>query len=131
MGWGSAAWACRVEEPVVLTRPRYRADGRHQLVRAYSSTLRRELCYSPSALHQRARRHTQVNCSKCSEPIALSDVIESSDSRLSHVDCKRPRMLTSEERALLFVYCYGHAVAYCLGCDLRFRLTELAADALG
>ena len=73
----------------------------------------------------------QVKCSKCSEPIALSDVIESSDGRLSHLDCQRPRMLTAEERALLFVYCSGHAAAYCLGCDLRFRMAELAADALG
>ena len=73
----------------------------------------------------------QVKCSKCSQPIALTDVIESSDGRLSHVDCKRPHTLTAEERALLFVYCSGHAAAYCLGCDLRFRLAELAADALG
>src|SRR5262252_3002856 len=73
----------------------------------------------------------QVKCSKCSEPIALSDVIESSDGRLSHIDCARPRMLTAEEQALLFVYCSGHAAAYCLGCDLRFRPAELAADALG
>jgi hypothetical protein len=73
----------------------------------------------------------QVKCSKCSEPIALSDVIESSDGRLSHIECKRPRMLTAEERALLFVYCFGHAVAYCLNCDQRFRLAELAADAFG
>jgi len=73
----------------------------------------------------------QVKCSKCSEPIALTDVIESSDGRVSHIDCKRPRMLTTEERALLFVYCSGHAVAYCLGCDLRFRLAELAADLFG
>ena len=73
----------------------------------------------------------QVKCPKCSEPIALSDVIESSDGRLSHMDCQRPRMLTVEERALLFVYCFGHAVAFCLNCDLRFRMAELAADALG
>ena len=73
----------------------------------------------------------QVKCSKCSEPIALSDVIESSDGRLSHMECQRPRMLTAEERALLFIYCFGHAAAYCLGCDQRFRMAELAADALG
>ena len=73
----------------------------------------------------------QVQCSKCAEPIALTDIIESSDGHLSHVDCKRPQTLTVEERALLFVYCSGHAAAYCLGCDLRFRLSELAADALG
>src|SRR5215467_3517017 len=73
----------------------------------------------------------QVKCSKCSEPIALTDIIEFSDGRLSHVDCKRPQALTSEERHLLFVYCTGHAAAYCLRCDLRFRLTELAADMIG
>jgi len=71
----------------------------------------------------------QVQCSKCSEPITLSDAIESSRGRLSHVDCSRPGMLTTEENALLFAYCYGHAVAYC--CDLSFRLAELAADAGG
>lgn len=70
----------------------------------------------------------QVRCSKCSEPIAVSDIIESHDGRLSHVDCKRPHTLTAEERALLFVYCAGHAIAHCLGCDIRFRMTELASD---
>ena len=73
----------------------------------------------------------QVKCSKCSEPIALTDIIESSDGHLSHMDCKRPQTLTAEERALLFDYCTGHASAYCLRCDLRFRLDELAADMLG
>src|SRR5215470_200338 len=84
-----------------------------------------------TALHQERGVHMQVKCTKCSEPIALSDVIESSDGRLSHMECQRPRMLTAEERALLFVYCFGHAAAYCLDCDLRFRMAELAADALG
>jgi hypothetical protein len=73
----------------------------------------------------------QVQCSKCSELLALSDAIESSDGHLSHMDCKSPRMLTAEERALLSNYCYRHAVAYCLGCDLRFRLAELVTDPLG
>jgi len=73
----------------------------------------------------------QVKCAKCSAPIALSDIIEPSDGRLSHMDCKNPHMLTAEERALLFVYCFGHAVAYCLDCDLRFRMTELAINASG
>ena len=71
----------------------------------------------------------QVNCSKCSEPITLSDAIESNKGRLSHIDCSRPGILTTEENALLFAYCYGHDVAYC--CDLSFRLAELAAEASG
>lgn len=72
----------------------------------------------------------QVRCSKCSEPIAISDVVETYDGRLAHVDCKRPHALTPEERALLFVYCSDHYVAHCLGCDIRFRIAELAADPL-
>src|SRR5262245_63508200 len=53
----------------------------------------------------------QVNCPRCSQPIALTDIIESNDGLLSHVDCKRPKVLTPEERALVFVYCSGHVVA--------------------
>jgi hypothetical protein len=73
----------------------------------------------------------QVSCSKCFAPIALTDIVESSDGHLSHLDCKRPQTLTAEERALLFIYCSGHSAAYCLGCDLRFRVAELATDPLG
>jgi hypothetical protein len=36
-------------------------------------------------------RTMQVKCSKCGQFIALSDIIESSNGRLSHVDCTRPR----------------------------------------
>jgi hypothetical protein len=72
----------------------------------------------------------QVKCTKCGQFIALSDIIESSNGLLSHVDCKRPRSLTAEERHLLFVYCSDHAVAQCLSCGLRFRMMELAADPL-
>jgi len=73
----------------------------------------------------------QVNCMKCSRPIALTDVIESHDGHLSHIDCKRPGVLTPEERVLVFVYCSGHVVAQCPACDISYRYTELAADILG
>ena len=73
----------------------------------------------------------QVKCSKCSQPIALTDIIESNNGHLSHVDCQRPHVLTPEERALVFVYCSGHVVARCPACDLSFRYAELAADILG
>jgi hypothetical protein len=63
----------------------------------------------------------QVNCTKCSQPIALTDIIESNHGHLSHVDCKRPQLLTPEERALVFVYCSGHVVARCPVCDVRLR----------
>ena len=73
----------------------------------------------------------QVKCSKCSDPIAPTDVIESSKGRLSHANCARPRTLTMDERTLLFVYCAGHVIAQCLRCGLSFRIAELAADPLG
>jgi hypothetical protein len=73
----------------------------------------------------------QVSCSKCSQSISLTDIIESNNGLLSHVDCKRPQVLTPEERALVFVYCSGHVVARCPACDVSFRYHELAADILG
>jgi hypothetical protein len=45
--------------------------------------------------------------------------------------CKRPNVLTPEERALVFAYCSGHVVARCAICDVSFRYTELATDILG
>ena len=73
----------------------------------------------------------QVLCSKCSQPIVLTDIIESSDGHLSHVDCQRHGTLTVEERALVFVYCSGHVVAHCPSCDQSFRFAQLASDLLG
>jgi hypothetical protein len=73
----------------------------------------------------------QVNCAKCSRPIELTDVIESSNGHLAHIDCRRPHVLTPEERALVFVYCAGHVVARCPGCDISYRYTQLAADMVG
>jgi hypothetical protein len=73
----------------------------------------------------------QVNCSKCSRPISVTDVVECSDGQLSHLDCMRPHALTAEERSLLSVYCSNHAVAQCLACGTSFTLRELAADGLG
>ena len=41
----------------------------------------------------------QVMCAKCSRPIALADVIESSTGRLSHLDCERRREKTESRAA--------------------------------
>jgi len=70
----------------------------------------------------------QVECSKCSQAIALTDIIQSSEGCLSHADCKRPQVLTPEERALVFIYCSEHNVAHCPVCDLGFRFAKLGAD---
>jgi hypothetical protein len=73
----------------------------------------------------------QVNCSKCSMPIALSDIITSHNGHLSHVDCKRLRVLRLEERTLISLYCSEHVVARCRACDVDYRYAELAADLWG
>src|SRR5215470_2623712 len=73
----------------------------------------------------------QVQCSKCSEPIALADIVELFDGRLAHVDCRRVRTLTAAERALVVLYCPGHIVAECLSCNRRYRFAELGSDMLG
>ena len=40
------------------------------------------------------------------------------------------RMLTPDERALLFYYCLNHTVARCLSCMRSYYLSELVADLL-
>src|SRR5262249_17678372 len=110
-------------------------DRENSTKRSLQDRLLRQCYYSArpdeTAYKRRARRCMQVDCSKCSQAIALTDIIESFEGRLSHTACKRPNTLTAEERGLVFFYCVRHPVAYCLGCDLRFRLSELAPDVLG
>jgi hypothetical protein len=49
---------------------------------------------------------------------------------MTHADCRRPRDLSPEERAILFRYCWNHAVAKCVACTGAFRQHELGADLL-
>jgi hypothetical protein len=74
---------------------------------------------------------TQPTCPRCQRAISLNDTIAFDGNHICHVDCRRPRDLTHEERALLFKYCFGHAVAECSTCAQRFRQQELASDLLG
>ena len=72
----------------------------------------------------------KVKCSKCFKPIALTDVIESCEGRLSHLECRRPSALTPAERQLIFIYCFDHIVAECLACKVSYRFSQLGADAI-
>ena len=72
----------------------------------------------------------RLSCPKCFRPILVTDIIESSEGHLSHLDCARAQGLTREERSLSFVYCSDHIVAKCLPCGLEFRMLELGADVL-
>jgi len=68
------------------------------------------------------------SCPQCSRAISLGDTILVRNGRPAHLDCRRPRMLTPDERAVLFSYCLGHAVAECLACACLFHLGQLTAD---
>ncbi len=72
----------------------------------------------------------QVTCLKCSRMMP-GDSIVFGPAGLSHIDCRRPRTLSAEERALLFTYCLDHPIGKCVACAGDFKLPEMASDALG
>ncbi len=72
----------------------------------------------------------QWKCRRCVHPISADDTVLLLGDGMSHIDCRRPRDLSPEERALLFRYCSGHAAAECAACAKSFRSEELAADLL-
>src|SRR2546422_11076547 len=68
-------------------------------------------------------------CPLCSRQImADHSVIALRDGRVSHLDCRMPRALSADERAVLIFYCFDHPVADCVRCRRRFREIELATD---
>ena len=69
-------------------------------------------------------------CTRCSRVIGPRDTIIFGAGGLSHVDCRRPRVLSTEERALLFRHCFDHDVE-CATCASSFRLAELGSDLRG
>ena len=73
----------------------------------------------------------QPTCLRCQRSISSNDTIAFDGNQILHVDCRRPRDLSHEERALLFKYCFGHAVAECAACTQSFRHQELGSDLLG
>jgi len=69
-----------------------------------------------------------ATCPHCSWRISPEDTIVFGYGLLGHLDCRRPRVLSAEERTLLFVYCREHQVAECFTCAGKFRLRELASQ---
>jgi hypothetical protein len=67
-------------------------------------------------------------CPGCSRMIAPEDTFIVGDGRLSHFDCHRPRVLSPEERVVLFRFCSEHTVSECDQCAKAYRLSELASD---
>jgi hypothetical protein len=74
---------------------------------------------------------TQRKCPRCLQLILASDSLSFDGNEILYLDCRRPRDLSSEERALLFIYCFDHEVASCLACAQRFRQEGLPSDLLG
>ena len=68
-----------------------------------------------------------ATCPECSRAISPEDTIVFGFGILGHLDCRRPRVLSAEERTLLFVYCRGHQVAECVRCTARFQLREVTS----
>ena len=64
-------------------------------------------------------------CPNCSKAISPDDTFVLDSGRLSHLDCTRPRVLSPEERVVLFRFCSEHAVAECEQCAKSYRMTEL------
>ena len=73
----------------------------------------------------------EPTCARCQRPISVSDTVTVDGDRIAHLDCRRPHLLSHEERALLFKYCFAHAVAECAACAQSYRQEELGSDLLG
>jgi hypothetical protein len=73
-----------------------------------------------------------ATCAQCSRTISPEDTVVFGYGRLGHLECRRPRVLSAEERTLLFIYCRDHQVAECVRCAGRFHLQEVASrDSFG
>src|SRR4030095_263605 len=70
---------------------------------------------------------TYWKCPRCMEVISADDTVQFVPDGMSHVDCQRPRDLSPEERALLFLYCCGHAAAMCVACSRTSSATARAS----
>jgi len=73
-----------------------------------------------------------ATCPQCSLTISPEDTIVFGFGILGHLDCRQPRVLSAEERTLLFIYCRDHQVAECVRCGGRLHLREVASiDSFG
>jgi hypothetical protein len=67
-----------------------------------------------------------VTCPQCSQPISPEDTIVYGCGVLGHLDCRRPRVLSAEERTILVMYCRDH-LTECTRCTRRFDLRDVAS----
>ena len=74
---------------------------------------------------------SRLRCVRCLLMVLPGDTVEVIGDQVAHLDCRKPRDLNHEERALLFTYCFDHVVATCATCEQEFRQYELASDLVG
>lgn|SRR5215470_93170 len=86
------------------------------------------MCYRAGLGSRRSMAH--MKCARCLQVIAPEDTFAVDGSQVAHLDCRQPRDLSHEERALLFKYCHEHVVATCPACARELRQSELGADLL-
>ena len=67
---------------------------------------------------------TEPTCTRCFRGLWPEDVVEGDGAGVAHIDCRRPRDLTHEERSLLYGYCWSHPME-CPACGRNFRLFQL------
>jgi hypothetical protein len=89
-----------------------------------ASTLQVMRTVTATVMEQR----TQPKCWRCAQSISANDAFSFDGDHIVHLDCGRPRTVSSEERALLFSYCFDHAVAKCATCVQSYRQLELGSD---
>jgi len=73
---------------------------------------------------------TYLRCPRRLAAISQDDTVRLSGHSVVHLDCRRPRDLTPEERLLLFRYCWEHVVAQCFACNASFQQHQLGGDLL-
>jgi len=72
----------------------------------------------------------EAKCPRCQQVISFDATVQIRRGVMSHADCRRPHDLSPEERAILFRFCWNHAVAKCVACTGIFRQDELGGDLL-
>jgi hypothetical protein len=73
----------------------------------------------------------EPTCPRCWQAFSPEDTIDRDRRDVVHLDCRRPRRLSLEERVLLCEYCWEHAVGECVLCARSFRPAELLSGRSG
>jgi hypothetical protein len=87
------------------------------------------MCY-PAILSEGEMRR-EPTCPRCGQAFSPEDTIDRDGRGVVHLDCRRPRRLSLEERVLLYEYCWEHAVGECVVCARSFRPDELLSGLSG